>query len=180
MARHEEFEKVVPYVYVSENRYRIKDIYFSEDACAGNHLLPRKVGLEDFLPGYELLGSDPPEEFGGGGFYAPTPEACETECYNRDYYYLNRGSKYCNAWTFIHGESGECFLKVDDVCENTLKARRQNPKAISGFLCYSGRTQCWSTSGNSKPDFCPEYRSEGIFFPAAGASQLENPSGTVS
>ena len=135
--------------------------------------MPWKVGLEDFLPGYEVLGSDPPKEYGGGGFYAPTPEACETECYNR-------GSKYCNAWTFIPGESGECFLKVDDVCENTLKARRQNPKAISGFLCYSGRTQCWSTSGNSKPDFCPEYRSAGIFFPAAGASQLENPSGTVS
>ena len=172
MARHEEFEKVVPYVYVSENRYRIKDIYFSEDACAGNHLLPRKVGLEDFLPGYELLGSDPPKKNGGGGVYAPTPEACETECYVR-------GSDNCNAWTFIPGESGECYLKGFDVCKNTLKARRPNPKAISGFLCYSHPlasedTQCWSTTGNSTPDFCPYYQLQ------SSGSELENLSGTVS
>ena len=129
--------------------------------------MPWIVGLEDFLPGYEVLGSDPPKEYGGGGFYAPTPEACETECYTR-------GSKYCNAWTFIPGESGECYLKLNGVCENTLKARRQNPKAISGFLCYSWKTQCWSTTGNSIPDFCPYY----AFY--AFASELENLSGTVS
>jgi len=172
-AKNEEFGKVVPY---SRDPYSpIKDIYFSEDACAGDYDLPWKVGLEDFLPGYELLGTDPPKEFGGGGFYAPTPEACEAECYTRS-------NDHCNAWTFIPGESGECYLKLYRVCENTLKARRQNPKAISGFLCYThpvgpdtrDYTQCWSTTGNSKPDFCPYYA-----FQAHG-SELENLSGTVS
>ena len=137
--------------------------------------MPWIAGLEDFLPGYEVLGSDPPKEYGGGGFYAPTPEACETECYTR-------GSKYCNAWTFIPGESGECYLKLNGVCENTLKARRQNPKAISGFLCYAhpvttdtrAYTQCWSTTGNSTPNFCP-YASN-----SAVGGEHEILSGTVS
>ena len=166
-AKNEEFNNVVP--------SKIKDIFFSQDACAGNYELPWIAGLEDFLPGYEVLGSDPPKEYGGGGFYAPTPEACETECYVR-------GNDYCNAWTFIPGESGICYLKLKGVCENTLRARRQNPEAISGFLCYAhpvrsdtrDYTQCWSTTGNSTPKFCP-YASS-----AAVGTELENLSGTVS
>ena len=166
-SKNEEFNNVVP--------SKIKDIFFSEDACAGNYELPWIAGLEDFLPGYEVLGSDQPKEYGGGGFYAPTPEACETECYVR-------GNDYCNAWTFIPGESGICYIKLKGVCENTLKARRQNPKAISGFLCYAhpiapdtrDYTQCWSTTGNSTPKFCP-YASS-----AAVGTELENLSGTVS
>ena len=49
-SRNEEFE-VIP---ISPD-YR-KDIFYSEDACTGNDLLPENFGLEDFLPGYELLG----------------------------------------------------------------------------------------------------------------------------
>ena len=168
-SRNEEIRKIVP------SQKALKDIYYSEDACAGDYELPWKVGLEDFLPGYELLGDDTPKESGGGGFYAPTPEACETECYTR-------GHDYCNAWTFIPGESGECFLKSGDVCYNTLKARRPNPIAISGFLCYAHPVypdmrsfqQCWSLMGNSFPDFCFESSA------AASGTELENLSGTVS
>ena len=168
-SRNEEIRKIVP------SQKALKDIYYSEDACAGDYELPWKVGLEDFLPGYELLGKDTPKESGGGGFYAPTPEACETECYTR-------GHDYCNAWTFIPGESGECFLKSGDVCYNTLKARRPNPIAISGFLCYAHPVypdmrsfqQCWSLMGNSFPDFCFESSA------AASGTELENLSGTVS
>ena len=167
--------------------YQWKDIYFSEDACAENRELPWKVGLEDFLPGYEVLGSDPPKEYGGGGFYAPTPEACETECYNR-------GSKYCNAWTFIPGESGECFLKADFICENTLRVRRQTPKAISGFLCnqvfydhpIDDHIQCWSTTDNLKNlywtfcDYLNIYSTSIVEELFSDGSKLENLSGTVS
>ena len=183
-AKNEEFGKVVPYSRVPYSP--IKDIFFSEDACAGNYELPWIVGLEDFLPGYEVLGSDPPEEFGGGGFYAPTPEACETECYTR-------GGKYCNAWTFID-EDEKCFLKADFICENTLRARRQNPKAISGFLCnqvfydhpIDDHIQCWSTTDNLKNlywtfcDYLNIYSTSIVEELFSDGSKLENLSGTVS
>ena len=150
----------------------LKKIYWTEEACTGDHLLPWKVGLEDFLPGYEILGSEPPEEFGGGGFYTPTPEACETECYTRR-------QQHCNAWTFVLGIDpieNRCYLKLGGVCENTLKARRKtNSNVISGFFCQVNHNEaCWSTTGNSKPDFCPE-----VYFAAAGTETV-NLSGTVS
>ena len=59
---------------------KTKDIYHSYEACKTKSDF---VTLPDFLPGYELVGEDQTPEFGGGGFYAPTPEACETECYTR-------------------------------------------------------------------------------------------------
>merc|ERR1719328_26453 len=164
-SRNEDFRKAV---YLNG---KPKTIYWTKEACTGNHLLPWKVGLEEFLPGYEILGSSPLYEFGGGGFYAPTPEACETECYTRK-------NNYCNAWTFIPGESeseNKCYLKLDNVCENTLKARRANPIAISGFHCQVdvSISSCWSTTGNSVPDFCP-YAQAG-----ADGSETENmPGGT--
>ena len=56
------------------------------------------IGNEEFLPGYEILGQDLYLQFGGGGFYTPTPEACETECFVRN--------NYCAAWTFIINPKG--------------------------------------------------------------------------
>ena len=45
-------------------------------------------------------GEDLHVEFGGGGFIAPTPEACETECFVRN--------EHCGAWSFIFNpEEGE-------------------------------------------------------------------------
>ena len=45
------------------------------------------------MPGVALVAEDLPEKFGGGGFFTPTPEACETECFVR--------KDFCAAWTFI-------------------------------------------------------------------------------
>ena len=79
------------------------------------------------------MGLDPPPAFGGGGFYAPTPEACETECYTRRV-------QFCNAWTFIPGKDGDydnqCWLKIGaDLCANKGQALKRNSRAISGFSC---------------------------------------------
>ena len=45
------------------------------------------------MPGYELIG---PKNEWDEETYAPTPEACETECYTK--------SVLCDAWTFLPTE----------------------------------------------------------------------------
>ena len=81
----------------------LETIYYSEEACA-NFEKQENFGNEEFLPGFEIIGSDLSFEFGGGGFNAPTPEACETECFVRE--------SVCSAWTFIINPEGKKSRKV--------------------------------------------------------------------
>ena len=48
---------------------RAQKVYWSEDACK----YEPPDDSDDFIPGYEIEGLDPPKDFGGGGFYAPSP-----------------------------------------------------------------------------------------------------------
>ena len=82
----------------------LNEVHYSEDACK-NHTdhdnestNDISLGNEDFLPGFELTGYDAIPEFGGGGIIAPSPEACETECFVRD--------KSCSGWTFMPDNLG--------------------------------------------------------------------------
>ena len=148
----------------------MKDVYHSYEACKNSLSL---ITLPDFLPGYELVGQDSPRELGGGGFYTPTPEACETECFTRRL-------DSCDAWTFLPGnmdKENKCYLKSGNICENITRKQRKNNRAISGYLCQLNHLgyECWSANGNF-PRFCPYVSRE---FQAFG-TPLRNLSGTVS
>ena len=60
------------------------------------------LGNDEFLHAITLKKEDLPVDEGGGGLYAPSPAACETECFVRE--------KHCDAWNFI----------FDDDSGNTL------------------------------------------------------------
>ena len=77
----------------------IETIYWSYEACQGRQVQDSIIGKEEFLLGYELIGLDADPQDGGGGFYAPTPEACETECLVREATVAQLFS--CTAWTFL-------------------------------------------------------------------------------
>jgi hypothetical protein len=73
-----------------------------------------QIGNEEFLLGYELGTTENfyqlDESFGGGGFFTPTPEACETECFVRDSIFY-----YCGGWTFIPNQRGtirNCWTEI--------------------------------------------------------------------
>ena len=127
------------------------DIYFSEQACQ-NTFDYSAIELPTFLPGFELRGAEKE-----GWLDAPTPEACEAECYAL--------KSNCDAWTFIQSkeDKNRCRLKYGRICLNFLGARRRNAKAISGFNCVDPvgeillpdlKIKCWATT-KVTPDFCP-------------------------
>ena len=60
----------------------IGDIYYSKAACQNTNF-ESPIRLPTFLPGYELVGGIPYDGDLETSIYAPTPEACETECYTR-------------------------------------------------------------------------------------------------
>merc|ERR1719367_977855 len=96
--------------------YNVGKIYWSEAACQ-NPDYDSSIDLPTFLPGYELARE---KSYGGENvetsIFAPTPEACETECYTR--------KRNCDAWTFIASEDQE------NPTENC-----QYPKTVDGKLC---------------------------------------------
>ena len=132
------------------------DIYFSDQACQQKiDFLSEE--LPTFLPGIELRGQEKETWID-----APSPEACEAECY--------AGKSGCDAWTFVQSTTQKnrnndknCYLKYGGLCLNFLSSRRRNSRAISGFNCFDPageillpdlKIQCWA-SNNVIPDFCP-------------------------
>ena len=137
------------------------DIYFSDQACQ-QRIDFSSDELTTFLPGIELRGQEKETWID-----APTPEACEAECYAR--------KSGCDAWTFFQSPNQRrrknyawnndknCRLKSGRICLNFLSSRRRNSRAISGFNCVDPvgftllpdlKIQCWATD-NVLPDFCP-------------------------
>ena len=115
----------------------VKNIYYSERACRNSNDVNAQVDLPSFLPGYELIGGIPiagkPLEI---SVVAPTPEACETECYTR-------GSE-CDAWTFIPGED-----QVDRVDENPVVQTIEGKYCIFPFR-YKGKKYYDCTTDDSE------------------------------
>ena len=115
----------------------VKNIYYSERACRNSNDDNAQVGLPSFLPGYELIGGIP---ISGQSLEisvpAPTPEACETECYVR-------GSE-CDAWTFIPGED-----QVDRVDDNPIVQTIEGKYCIFPFR-YKGKKYYDCTTDDSE------------------------------
>ncbi len=103
----------------------------------------------------ELIGGTNIKRDGSDKLYAPSPEACETECF------VNK--KNCAAWTFYQG-SKTCYLILGDskgnseVCFHQQAAKRKNAEAVSGFICQTASKNgysCWSTHKNKRLNVCP-------------------------
>ena len=58
-----------------------KNLYWSYNAC--DYSKKVETGNDQFLPETRLTSKNLPDEYGGGGFLANTPEECQTECYVR-------------------------------------------------------------------------------------------------
>ena len=73
-----------------------KNLYWSYNACDSSKKV--ETGNEQFLPETRLTSKNLPDEYGGGGFLANTPEECQTECYVR--YDENKKLVFCPVHSF--------------------------------------------------------------------------------
>lgn len=139
-----------------------KNLYWSYNACDSSKKV--ETGNEQFLPETRLTSKNLPDEYGGGGFLANTPEECQTECYVR----LGK----CGSWSF-NMNTKICYLHESDACCNQLSKREVANEYMSGYNC----PVCWSTR-NDCP--CSEDIRLNNFFKrfTSGGKMTENLSAT--